>query len=140
MRSRGCFQRCGVFSLALMKILIADDEADVRNTLKMLLEMRGHSVDVAENGQVAVDMAAQSPPDVILMDVRMPVMDGITATRLLRTRPETESVPVICVSGYLDEGQSVADAFKAGCFDCLPKPLEWRRFEELLAQLKPRRG
>jgi CheY-like chemotaxis protein len=122
-----------------MKILIADDEPDVRSTLKMLLETRGHSVRVAENGQHAIDVAVEDPPDVILMDIRMPVMDGITATRHLRSRPETEAVPVICVSGYLGENHCMADAFAAGCLECLPKPLEWRRFEELLAELQQRR-
>jgi CheY-like chemotaxis protein len=129
----GC---CAALRAASMKILIADDEPDVRSTLKMLLETRGHSVNTAENGREAVDAAVESPPDVILMDIRMPVMDGITATRLLRAHPETQAVPVICVSAYLAEGQSVEDAFKAGCFACLPKPLEWRKFEELLAQLQ----
>jgi CheY-like chemotaxis protein len=118
-----------------MKILIADDEPGVRDTLKLLLETRGHSVAVAVNGEDAVNTAVQSPPDVILMDVRMPVMDGITATRLLRARPETEGVPVICVSGYLGEGPWQRDALEAGCSECLPKPLEWSRVEELLVHL-----
>jgi CheY-like chemotaxis protein len=119
-----------------MKILIVDDEPDVRSTLKMLLETRGHNVDLAENGQHAVDMALENPPDVILMDVRMPVMDGITATRLLRSKRETEAVPVICISGYLGEDRWLEDAFAAGCVECLPKPLEWRKFEALLHELQ----
>lgn len=123
-----------------MKILIAEDQPDVRDTLKMLLETRGHSVDVAANGEEAVNMAVRSPPDVILMDLQMPVMDGITATRLLRTQPETEAVPVIGLSAYLGDVGWQKGAFDAGCIECLPKPLEWRKFEELLAGLKARLG
>jgi CheY-like chemotaxis protein len=119
-----------------MKILITDDQPDLRDTLKMLLELRGHSVDVAVNGEDAVSMAVQSPPDVILMDLHMPVMDGITATRLLRARPETQTVPIIGVSGFLGQERWERDAFDAGCTECLPKPLELKKFEELLERLR----
>jgi CheY-like chemotaxis protein len=123
-----------------MKILIAEDQPDVRDTLKMLLETRGHSVNVAANGEEAVNMAVQSPPDVILMDLQMPVMDGITATRLLRTQPETEGVPVIGLSAYLGDAAWQRGAFDAGCIECLSKPLEWRKFEELLENLQRELG
>ena len=118
-----------------MKILIADDEPDLRETLKLLLEIRGHNVLLAANGEEAVNMATQERPHVILMDVRMPVMDGITATRLLRGRPETASLPVICASGYLGERYLGLDALQAGCVECLPKPIEWKKLEELLERL-----
>jgi CheY-like chemotaxis protein len=118
-----------------MKILIADDEPDLRETLKLLLEIRGHSISLAANGEEAVNMATREPPDVILMDVRMPVMDGITATRLLRDRPETASIPVICASGYLGERYMGIDALQAGCVECLPKPIEWKKLEDLLERL-----
>lgn len=121
-----------------MNILIAEDQADVRDTLKMLLETRGHSVDVARNGEEAVDIAVRSPPDVILMDLQMPVMDGITATRVLRERAETKAVPIIGLSAYFGEPGWQRGAFEAGCVECLPKPLEWRKFEELLARLNGR--
>jgi len=118
-----------------MKILIADDEPDLRETLKLLLEIRGYSVSLAANGQEAVDKAIQERPDVILMDVRMPVMDGITATRLLRGRPETAAIPVICASGYLGERYLGVDALQAGCVECLPKPIEWKKLEDLLERI-----
>ena len=118
-----------------MKILIAEDQRDVGEMLKMLLETRGHSVNVAVNGEEAVNMAIRNPPDVVLMDLQMPVMDGITATRLLRTRPETEKVPVIGLSAYLGDAAWQKGAFEAGCIECLSKPLELKRFEDLLARL-----
>jgi CheY-like chemotaxis protein len=122
-----------------MHILIADDEPDLRETLKLLLQMRGHTVSLAANGQGAVSTAARTKPDVIVMDVRMPVMDGITATRLLRAQPETEAIPVICTSGYLEGEYSARQAFVAGCVECLPKPMEWKKLEQLLERFAPDR-
>ena len=115
-----------------MHILIADDEPDLCETLKLLLQMRGHTVSTAANGQEAVSTATEKKPDVIVMDVNMPVMDGITATRLLRAKPETEGIPVICASGYLEGQYSARQAFVAGCVECLPKPMEWKKLEQLL--------
>jgi CheY-like chemotaxis protein len=90
---------------------------------------------LAANGREGVDIAVENRPDVILMDVRMPVMDGITATRLLRNQPETASTPVICMSGYLGSDYSVSDALAAGFIDVFPKPIEWKKLEELLERL-----
>ena len=118
-----------------MRILIADDEPDLCDTLKLLLEMRGHSVSVAPNGQEAVNLAVETHPDVIVMDVRMPIMDGITATRLLHARPDTSSIPVICTSGFLGEQYLGMEALRAGCIECLPKPIEWKKLEDLLERL-----
>jgi len=118
-----------------MKILVADDEPDLRDSLKLLLELRGHSVSVAVNGEDAVNMAVQERPDVVLMDVRMPVMDGITATRILHSKPETASIPVICTSAFFRENYLGAEALRAGCIELLAKPMEWKRLEELLERL-----
>lgn len=115
-----------------MRILIADDEPDLRDTLKLLLEMRGHRVFLAADGEEAVNIALAIRPDVILMDVRMPKMDGLTATRLLRGRTETASTPVICTSGFLGDQYLGSEALRAGCNECLPKPVEWKKLEELL--------
>src|SRR4029079_4910451 len=112
-----------------------DDEPDLCETLKLLLQMRGHTVTTASNGQEAVSTATERRPDVIVMDVNMPVMDGITATRLLRAKPETKGIPVICTSGYLEGQYSARQAFGAGCVECLPKPMEWKKLEQLLERL-----
>ena len=123
-----------------MRILIADDEPDLRDTLKLLLEMRGHSVSLAVDGEEAVSLALEIRPDVIIMDVRMPKMDGITATRVLRARPETASIPVICTSGFLGDRYLGSEALRAGCVECLPKPVEWKKLEELLDRLAASRA
>jgi CheY-like chemotaxis protein len=118
-----------------MQILVADDEADLRETLKILLEIRGHTVHLAVNGEEAVHVAMQHRPDVILMDVRMPILDGIAATRLLRARPDTASIPIICMSGYLGEDYSLSDALEVGFVDVLPKPMEWKKLKDLIERI-----
>lgn len=118
-----------------MKILVADDEPDLRDSLKLLLELRGHNVSIAVNGQDAVDMTLKERPDVVLMDVRMPVMDGITATRILHNNPDTAAIPVICTSAFFKENYLGTEALRAGCIELLAKPMEWRRLEELLERL-----
>jgi CheY-like chemotaxis protein len=74
-----------------MRILLVDDDRDNRDTLKVLLQMHGHDVELAEDGQEGVDRATSIRPDVVFMDLKMPVMDGLTATRLLRSDPGTRN-------------------------------------------------
>ena len=118
-----------------MQILIADDEPDIRSTMKMILEQAGHSVDVAANVQEAVDIATRRRPHVVVMDLNMPGMDGFSATRLLRERPETKGVPVVCLSAYLRESDWLTKARNAGCDHCLSKPVDWDILSALLSSL-----
>ena len=87
-----------------MHILVVDDEPDVRSTMKLLLESEGHRVDVAANGRGAVQVATMQVPDVILMDLNMPVMDGVSAARLLHQHPVTQRVTIIALSAFLTQG------------------------------------
>ena len=81
-----------------MIILVVDDYADVRETLKLVLELWGHVVIEAANGREAVERATVLVPDVILMDWAMPVMDGFAATRILRDQPETSRIRIVAVT------------------------------------------
>jgi CheY-like chemotaxis protein len=108
-----------------MHILLADDDADNRLAMKMLLELHGHHLEVAENGQQAVELATQRPPHVVVMDINMPVMDGIAATRLLRQRAGTLAVPVVCLPAYLAQSEWCAKAYEAGWIACFAKPVHW---------------
>jgi CheY-like chemotaxis protein len=119
-----------------MRILLADDHADLRDSTKILLELEGHHVDLARNGQEAVDLATERVPDVIFMDLRMPRMDGLTATRLLRSRRETKQVPIICISAYLRQSASREQAFDAGCNECLLKPIDHDNLAVILTRLE----
>ncbi len=79
-------------------ILVVDDSAIERTRLEKLLKGEGYGVKTAENGRLALESVAQSRPDVILMDVNMPEMDGFAATRALKNNPETKEIPVILVT------------------------------------------
>lgn len=118
-----------------MHILLVDDEADNRLTMKAMLELHGHYVELAANGCEAVKVATRTVPDVVLMDLGMPVMDGLTATRILHERPETVAVPIVCLSAYLGDSEWCARAYAAGCVACVTKPVHWQDFQALLAHL-----
>jgi CheY-like chemotaxis protein len=119
-----------------MQILLVDDEPDIRDTLKVLLQMKGHSVDIAANGQQAIEMAEERLPDVVFMDLKMPVMDGLTATQLLRAGSSTREVPIVCVSAYLQQDDWRVRALAAGCNECLSKPVDIGRLDLMLSRFQ----
>jgi two-component system cell cycle response regulator DivK len=120
-----------------MIILVAEDFDDTRHMMKLLLEMRGHRVIEAANGQEAVEIATRQRPDLILMDLNMPVLDGITATMLLQERPETSGVPVVAVTAHCGDTVWRARALAAGCVECVEKPVDFEKLERLLDRLLP---
>ena len=116
-----------------MRILIAEDVEDTRYLMKVLLEMKGHSVTEAANGQEAVDSATRDHPDLILMDVTMPVMDGLSATRSIRANPSTSLIPIVAVSALMGDPQWRDRAIACGCSDCYVKPLDFEALDGMLA-------
>jgi CheY-like chemotaxis protein len=115
-----------------MRILVVDDEPDVRTTTKMLLELYGHAVETAANGAEAVRAAAARLPDAVLLDLNMPVMDGFTAARKLRKIAQNASLLIVAVSAYVSAREWCDRAIAAGADDCIGKPLEYSRLELLL--------
>jgi CheY-like chemotaxis protein len=106
------------------RVLLVEDNAVNRTIATRLLEKRGHVVVAVENGALAVDITAREHFDVVLMDVQMPVMDGLTATSQIRTREHTTGVhlPIIAVTAHaLDQDRQRCLA--AGMDDYLPKPI-----------------
>lgn len=106
--------------LVTMKVIICDDQAVVRDGLEMLLKLEPdiQIVGTAEDGAAAVEMAAKTKPDLVLMDLKMPVMNGVEATRQIRSRfPE---IKVLVLTTY-DDDQWVLDAVKAGASGYLLK-------------------
>ncbi len=81
------------------KILIVDDEPKNLKLLKDVLEVSGYKVFLAANGREAIDAALLFRPDLILMDLNLPVMDGLAATKILKNNPETRDIPVFVLSG-----------------------------------------
>jgi CheY-like chemotaxis protein len=120
-----------------MIILIAEDFDDTRHMMKLLLEMRGHRVMEAANGREAVEIATRQRPDLILMDLNMPVLDGITATRVLQEQPETSGVPVVAVTAHCGDSVWRERAMAAGCVECVEKPVDFEKLERLLDRLLP---
>lgn len=114
------------------KILIAEDYADIRLMMKMLVRGYGYQVIEASDGYDAIEKVRQYHPDLILMDLSMPIMNGLTATEIIRTFDGMEKVPIIAVTAY---GKSFySRAIRAGCNDVLSKPLDFENLEPLLSQ------
>lgn len=116
--------------LADLQVLVVDDGDTNRKLIRLMLERNGAKVRVAENGQVALDMAERTPFDVILMDMQMPVMDGYTATARLRSRGFTG--PIIALTAHAMKGDR-EKCDQAGCSGYLPKPIDSQQLFATLA-------
>jgi two-component system, cell cycle response regulator DivK len=113
------------------RILVVEDQADSRRIIRDMLASTEYEVIEAENGEEALAAIAKQRPDLILMDVQLPIMDGYTATRRIKADPTLQSIPIIAVTSFaLDGEEKIAKA--AGCDDYVPKPYSPR---ELLAKI-----
>jgi two-component system cell cycle response regulator DivK len=118
-----------------MIILVAEDTDDIRLMIKIMLENKGHRVVEASDGREAVELATRVRPDVILMDLNMPVMDGIEAISCLRARPETAKMPIIAVTAHCTESAWRRRAIAAGCLECVGKPVDFRHLNQLITHV-----
>jgi two-component system, NtrC family, nitrogen regulation response regulator NtrX len=108
----------------MTKILVIDDERSIRSTLKEILGFEGHSVDVAENGIIGLDMIKAKDYDIVLCDIKMPEMDGIEVLKkIMEIKPETT---VVMISGHGNIDTAV-EAIKHGAYDFIVKPLDLNR-------------
>ena len=114
------------------RILLVDDNAENRRFLSRRLERRGFEVLVAHDGAAAVEMARAEKPDLVLMDMNMPKVDGWEATRQIKAAPEVAATPVIGLTAHALEGDRDR-AIEAGCADYHTKPVE---FEKLIGQIE----
>lgn len=108
-------------------ILIVEDYEDSRLFLKLLLEMDGYEIIEAGDGLEAFEIVRKSLPDLILMDMAMPVMDGLTATRKIRTIRRGKNIPIIAVTAH--GKQFYQRAIDAGCNDLIEKPVDFDALE-----------
>ena len=113
-------------------ILIVDDEWRTREMLRMFLEMEGYEVFEAEDGVDAIEKASRFHPDVMILDVMMPRMDGITACRQLRSTEATAALPIIMLSGKIQE-QAIREGLEAGATAYMTKPMSHK---ELLGNIR----
>ena len=113
-------------------ILVVEDQEDNRQILRDLLGSAGYDLTEAEDGEQAIAAVARRRPDLILMDIQLPVMDGYEATRRIRTNPDLRSVPIIAVTSYALAGDE-DKALAAGCDGYVTKPYSPR---DLLAKVR----
>ena len=118
------------------KILVAEDSPDAREMLQVLLERKGYAVVSARDGFEAVDVAIHALPDLILLDLELPGLDGLSVTTELRLHPGLEKIPIIVISGHDPEIYRAA-AMNAGCNDYLLKPIDFSRLDKVLHESIP---
>ena len=113
-------------------ILVVEDQEDNRQIVRDLLTANDYEMTEAENGEEALVAVAKDRPDLILMDIQLPVMDGYEVTRRIKADPSLSSIPVIAVTSYALSGDE-EKARAAGCDDFVPKPFSPR---QLLAKIR----
>ena len=116
------------------KVLLADDEEDVKIVLRMFLETKGYQVCTAFDGLDAIDQAKREKPDIILLDVMMPLIDGFEVCKKLKADPETEKIPIVMLSAA-SHAESVKKGMDAGAVDYLVKPFEPEQLAKVLADM-----
>ena len=114
------------------KILIVEDNEENRDALSRRLQRRGFQIVMAEDGKIGAQMAKTELPDLILMDMNMPEVDGWEATRQIKSDPATERIPVIALTAHAMSGDRDR-AIAAGCVDYHTKPVE---LPQLLSQIE----
>jgi two-component system cell cycle response regulator DivK len=110
----------------MSKILLVEDNEMNRDMLSRRLERKGFEVVIAIDGQAGIDMASSSNPNIILMDLSLPVIDGWEATRRIKADPATQSIPVIALTAHAMAGDE-QKALEAGCDDYDTKPIDLKR-------------
>jgi CheY-like chemotaxis protein len=115
-------------------IMVAEDDDDNRLMMKTLLEMKGYRVAEAKDGQEAVAVAKGVRPDLILVDLQLPLLNGFAVTRFVRLEESLRDVPIVVVSGH-DPAKHRKLAIAAGCNEYLHKPIDFVRLEEVLTDL-----
>ena len=107
-------------------ILLVEDNEMNRDMLSRRLQRKGYDVIMAVDGQEGLDLAASRHPDLILMDMSLPVVDGWEATKRLKAEPATASIPIIALTAHAMEGDR-RKAMEAGCDEYDTKPIEFKR-------------
>jgi CheY-like chemotaxis protein len=122
----------------MTKILLVEDNEMNRDMLSRRLARKGYEVIMALDGRQAVEMATAANPDLILMDMSLPVIDGWEATRQVKAAPATRGIPVIALTAHAMAGDR-EKAIQAGCDDYDTKPIDFPRLLEKMTSLLERR-
>ena len=116
------------------KILIVEDNPRNMRLLEMTLRAKGYTLLTATDGGEALDMAVRERPDLIIMDIQLPKVNGLAVTRKLRETPEFRHTPIIAITAYAMKGDR-EKAIEAGCDAYLPKPINTRELPEVIAAM-----
>ena len=108
------------------RIPVMEDEKDNRQIIRDMLGGIDCEITEAEDAEQALAAIAKQRPDLILMDIQLPIMDGYTATSRIKSDPKLQSIPIIAVTSYALSGEE-KKALAAGCDDCVPKPFSPRQ-------------
>src|SRR5918993_1574516 len=119
---------------ASLTVLVVEDFEDNRFMMRRLLEMSGYRVIEAVNGKQAVEAAVSERPDLILMDLSLPMLDGLAATRRIREAEGLGRVPIVAVSAH-DSADFHTEALAAGCNEYVTKPIDFDHLVQLLDRL-----
>jgi CheY-like chemotaxis protein len=112
------------------RVLIVEDVADVRMMMKILIQTHGYEAIVARDGYEAIEKAREYHPDLILMDLMMPIMDGFTATQIIRESDELKKTPIVAITAY---GNTCLErAMEVGFDNIISKPLDFENLKPLL--------
>src|SRR5712691_12658217 len=114
-------------------IMVVEDYDDTRMLLKQALEAKGYRVLEAINGQEAVELSIREHPDLIVMDLDLPILDGIAATQQIRQQSEMTEVPIIAVTAY-PMSYTRVKVFATGCNGYMAKPIDLTELQELIAR------
>jgi CheY-like chemotaxis protein len=115
-----------------LTVLVVEDDRDIRQILRLMLEVAGYRVIEAENGIDGIEAARQYEPDAILMDMSLPFMDGCQCSRRIRQNPRLATVPIIACTAF-NRWEWRGKAILAGCTDFLPKPVDSAKLLTMLS-------
>jgi two-component system cell cycle response regulator DivK len=113
------------------RILIAEDLDENRIALKLMLKLAGFEPLEARDGEQAIEVVRRERPDLVLMDISLPIIDGLQATRELRADPELRQLPIIIVSAY-DNPETREEARASGSTDYISKPIEFDQLKGMI--------
>lgn len=117
-------------------VMIVEDCDDIRAMLRISLEIKGLKVVEASDGAEAIEVARRERPQLILMDLSLPLVDGITATRRIREHAKLNEVPIVAVSAHVDLDSQI-NALSAGCNAYVPKPIDFDKLDNYLGRFLP---
>jgi CheY-like chemotaxis protein len=119
--------------------LVVEDFEDNRFMMRRLLELAGYGVVEATDGEQAVTLALKERPDGILMDLSLPKLDGLAATKRIRRHRGFEKIPIVAISAH-DSPESRSEALAAGCDEYVAKPIDFDQLDALLKRFLPEQG